>query len=108
MPAFLVPFIFVLDPSGSMLLLTGSMRTLAEANWLEVARVTVLAAAGIGALAGAFQGWLWLKCLRWERGALFIAGFCLVYPSLIGQAFGLALLLGSIGSQWLRRRVQAT
>lgn len=103
MPAFLVPFIFVLDPSGSMLLLTGSMRTLAEADWLQVFRVTLVAAAGIGALAGAFQGWLWLRCLVWERSALLAAGLSLVYPSAFSQALGMALLLAALGSQWLRR-----
>lgn len=104
MPAFLVPFIFVLDPSGSMLLLTGSMRTLAEADWMEVARVTFIAAMGIGALAGAFQGWLWERCLRWERAALFIAGIALVYPSAASQGLGMALVLSTLGSQWLRSR----
>jgi TRAP transporter 4TM/12TM fusion protein len=103
LPAFLVPFIFVLDPSGTMLLLTGSMRTLSEANWFEVARVTVTAAAGIAALAGGFQGWLWLRCLRWERATLFFAGVLLVYPLLAAQALGFALLLLVVGAQ--RHRV---
>ena len=106
MPAFLVPFIFVLDPSGAMLLLTGSMKTLAEANWFEVCRVTLTAAAGIAALAGAFQGWLWLQCRRWERAMLLVAGVALVYPSSESQALGFALLLTSIGMQRLRMRQQ--
>src|SRR5581483_11178692 len=32
-PAFLVPFMFVLDPSGTGLLLTGSFKTLGGADW---------------------------------------------------------------------------
>src|SRR5690606_20671892 len=40
-PAFLVPFIFVLDPSGQSLLLMGSTKALAAANWLEIAQVTL-------------------------------------------------------------------
>src|SRR5215510_6388161 len=55
-PAFLVPFVFVLDPSGTGLLLTGSFKTLGDANWLSIAEVCFTAAVGIMALAGAFQG----------------------------------------------------
>src|SRR5258708_6260045 len=46
-PAFLVPFMFVLDPSGTGLLLTGSFKTLAGAAWGSIALVTFTAAAGI-------------------------------------------------------------
>src|SRR3546814_6021775 len=60
-PAFLVPFIFVLDPSGQGLLLMGSTETLAKADWLSIAQVTITAAAGIFALAVGFQGWLLVR-----------------------------------------------
>src|SRR5205814_3838899 len=43
-PAFLVPFMFVLDPSGTGLLLTGSFKTLADADWGSIALVTFTAA----------------------------------------------------------------
>src|SRR3954447_10317785 len=39
-PAFLVPFMFVLDPSGTGLLLTGSFKTLGTANWGSIALIT--------------------------------------------------------------------
>src|SRR5581483_6240517 len=67
MPAFLVPFMFVLDPSGQGLLLTGSIKNLAGANWASVAEVTVTAALGIGALACGFQGWLLKRANAFER-----------------------------------------
>src|SRR5690606_26558504 len=57
-PAFLLPFMFVLDPSGANLLLTGSIQKLAEARWLDIASVTATAMLGIGALAAGLQGWL--------------------------------------------------
>src|SRR3989442_6287710 len=57
-PAFLMPFMFVLDPSGTGLLLTGSFKTLAGAAWASIALVTSTAAVGIVALAGGLQGWL--------------------------------------------------
>ena len=46
-PAFLVPFMFVLDPSGQGLLLMGSTKALAAANWWSIAEVTLTAAVGI-------------------------------------------------------------
>src|SRR5216117_1617304 len=52
-PAFLVPFMFVLDPSGTGLLLTGSFKTLAGADWGSIALVTITAALGIAERDGA-------------------------------------------------------
>src|SRR5258707_417236 len=69
-PAFLVPFFFVLDPEGSGLLLTGSFKALAGANWWSIAEVTITAAIGIAALAGGFQGWALMKATWIERGML--------------------------------------
>ena len=43
-PAFLVPFMFVLDTSGQGLLLMGSTKALATANWWSIAEVTITAA----------------------------------------------------------------
>ena len=61
-PAFLVPFMFVLDPSGQGLLLMGSTKALAAANWWSIAEVTLTAAIGVAALAGGFQGWALKRC----------------------------------------------
>jgi TRAP transporter 4TM/12TM fusion protein len=51
MPAFLVPFMFVLDPAGLGLLLMGSFKNLAQAPWGEIAVVSITAMIGIAALA---------------------------------------------------------
>jgi TRAP transporter 4TM/12TM fusion protein len=92
LPAFLVPFIFVLDPSGTGLLLTGSFKTLAEANWLSIAYLTFTAAVGILALSGGFQGWLFNKTKPFERWMLIPAGFLLVYPGKMTNVIGFALV----------------
>ena len=107
-PAFLVPFMFVLDPSGSGLLLTGSFKTLADANWGSIALVTFTAAVGIMALCGAFQGWLFKKTPAYERLALLVAGILLVYPKTLFDAIGLALVAGVLVSQWLRKPATPT
>ena len=102
-PAFLVPFMFVLDPSGTGLLLTGSIKTLAGADWGSIALVTFTAAVGIMALAGAFQGWLFKRTPWHERSMLAVAGFLLVYPKALFDAIGLGLVAIVFFLQWLRR-----
>jgi TRAP transporter 4TM/12TM fusion protein len=102
-PAFLVPFMFVLDPSGTGLLLTGSLKTLGEANWGSIALVTFTAAVGIMALCGAFQGWLFKKTAWYERLLLFVAGVMLVYPKTLFDAVGFALVAVVLATQWFRK-----
>jgi TRAP transporter 4TM/12TM fusion protein len=102
-PAFLVPFMFVLDPSGQGLLLTGSFKTLAGADWGSIAEVTLTAAVGIVALAGSFQGWLLKRTPLYERLMLGVAGFLLVYPSVACDIAGFVLVVVVLSSQWLRK-----
>jgi TRAP-type uncharacterized transport system fused permease subunit len=103
MPAFLVPFMFVLDPSGQGLLLMGSTKALANADWGSIALVTFTAAAGIVALAGGFQGWLFKKTSRLERWMLIAAGVALVYANVVTDVIGFGLLALVIALQLLRR-----
>src|SRR6266513_1504785 len=103
LPAFLVPFMFVLDPSGVGLLLTGSFKTLAGADWGSIALVTFTAAVGIVALAGGLQGWLFKRTTLAERIMLSVAGFLLVYPKALFDAVGFALVVLVLTMQWLRR-----
>ena len=104
-PAFLVPFMFVLDPSGQGLLLMGSTKALATANWWSIAEVTLSAAVGIAALAGGFQGWALIKTNMPERWMLIIAGFALVYPTTIADLVGFGLVAAALTLQILRRRM---
>src|SRR5213082_2503281 len=91
-PAFLVPFMFVLDPSGTGLLLTGSFKTLGQANWPSIALVTITAAVGIVALAGGLQGWLLRRTTLYERLMLIAAGFLLFYPTGAADIIGFVLV----------------
>src|SRR5467141_2048297 len=102
-PAFLVPFMFVLDPSGTGLLLTGSFKTLAGADWGSIALVTFTAAVGIVALAGGLQGWLFKRTSLAERLMLIVAGFLLVYPKALFDAVGFVLVVLVRVTQWSRR-----
>ncbi len=102
-PAFLVPFMFVLDPSGQGLLLMGSTKALASANWWSIAEVTVTAAIGVAALAAGFQGWALKQTTMVERTMLLVAGFALVYPTMVADLVGIGLVLAALALQYLRR-----
>jgi TRAP transporter 4TM/12TM fusion protein len=105
-PAFLLPFMFVLDPSGQGLLLMGSTKALATANWWSIAEVTITAAIGIAALAAGFQGWAIRKTTRIERTLLIVAGFALAYPTWVADLVGIAIVVGVMAMQYLRPQPQ--
>ena len=76
MPAFVVPFFFVLDPLGTGLLLNLPK----GATWPEVAWIIFLGFLAIAALAAGLQGWLIAKTRWLERGLLIAGGILLVTP----------------------------
>jgi TRAP-type uncharacterized transport system fused permease subunit len=103
MPAFLVPFMFVLDPAGLGLLLHGSFNALAKASFADIATVCVTAMMGIAALAGGMQGWVFRRTTRLERWLLVIAGLALVYPRAMFDYIGVVLIVVVLISQKARR-----
>lgn len=107
-PAFLVPFMFVLAPSGTGLLLGGSFKNLAQADWGSVAVVTVTAMIGIVALAGGLQGWLLRRTTLPERWMLIIAGLALVYPAGFSDILGFVLVVTVMVLQKMRPPEQTT
>jgi TRAP transporter 4TM/12TM fusion protein len=86
LPAFLVPFVFVLDPHGIGLLL----KIPAGGSWVDVVMITLKTAVGLAALACAAQGWALRRTTAAERALLVLAGLLLVFPSLI-EALGEAV-----------------
>jgi len=98
MPAFVVPFVFVLDPAGIALLL----KVPPQASWLHVAWIAFTAIAGIAALAAGVQKWLLRACSEIERWILVAAGLLLIYPAPATDWIGLALLVGLlIWQRWV-------
>ena len=80
MPAFLVPFVFVLDPQGIGLLL----KVPPGGSWIDIVEIFLEAGAGIAMLAFAAQGWF-LKKSTWLEAALFaVGGLFLVFPAILG------------------------
>jgi len=79
LPAFLVPFVFVMDPQGLGLLL----KIPAGGSWVDVVLITAKATVGLGALACAAQGWAFRRTTALERILLILAGLFLIFPSLL-------------------------
>ena len=69
MPAFITPFMFVLDPNGVGLLLTFPK----GGGWTEIIWITVVAAAGIAAFAGSLKSRFLTATTRLERWLLALA-----------------------------------
>jgi TRAP transporter 4TM/12TM fusion protein len=84
MPAFLVPFVFVLDPHGIGLLLEVPK----GGSWLEIVEITLTTAAGITALAFALQGWFLKKSNTAETALFLFAGLLLTFPMLVDAVLG--------------------
>jgi TRAP-type uncharacterized transport system fused permease subunit len=79
LPAFLVPFVFILDPQGIGLL----MKIPKDGSFIDIIVITLKTAAGLGALAAAAQNWGLRKNTVAERVLLVLAGLLLVFPSLL-------------------------
>src|SRR3979411_3240952 len=79
LPAFLVPFVFVLDPQGVGLLLAIPK----GGSWVDVVEITIKTTFGLVALAAVAQNWGLRQNTPVERGLLLLSGLLLVFPSLI-------------------------
>jgi TRAP-type uncharacterized transport system fused permease subunit len=79
LPAFLVPFVFVLDPQGVGLL----MKIPKDGSVWDIIIVTAKTAAGLAALAAAAQNWALRQNTAIERLFWLFAGLLLVFPSLL-------------------------
>jgi TRAP transporter 4TM/12TM fusion protein len=79
LPAFLVPFVFVLDPMGVGLLL----KIPPGGSWVDIVLITLKSALGLAALAAAAQNWTLRRNTLVEGVLLAAAGLLLVFPSLM-------------------------
>jgi len=95
LPAFIVPFMFTLDPKGVGILLKGPVP--------DVIWTTITAFVGIAALAGGVEDWFFKKTKLYERIMLLVAGLMLVYPIPVYDFVGFGLMAVVIASQKLRK-----
>ena len=83
-PAFIVPFMFVLAPEGIGLLLEGGT---ANMIWSFITAMI-----GIVGIAAGASGWLFRRTALWERAVMIVGGLLLVYSSVIFDVIGLCLI----------------
>ena len=100
MPAFVVPFFFVLDPMGTGVLLQMPK----GGTWPEVAWVVFLIFVAIAALAAGLQGWLLKKTNLLERALLVLAGSLVIIPVNSLDAVGVGLFAAVFVIQMLRHK----
>ena len=118
LPAFLVPFVFVMDPLGVGLLLNipkgGSV-------W-DIVYISLTTAVGIFALAATAQGWLFGRMTLVERLIFLLGGLLMVFSTLMAalwalltswtlhyaDAIGIIVILAGVAAQLLRRRQAAS
>jgi TRAP transporter 4TM/12TM fusion protein len=110
LPAFLVPFVFVLDPQGVGLL----MKIPNDGSVWDIFLITAKTAAGLACLAAAAQNWALRQNTLAERMLWTLAGLLLVFPSLLEALaetisgydvpqpapFGLAIAAALLLKQW--------
>jgi TRAP-type uncharacterized transport system fused permease subunit len=88
LPAFVVPFMFVLDPRGIGLL----MNLPPGGSILDIILISLQAAAGLAAFAAGAQNWMLRRNTALETSLLLIAGMLLVFPSPVD-----ALVVATVG-----------
>jgi TRAP transporter 4TM/12TM fusion protein len=103
LPAFVVPFVFVLDPAGVGLLLKAPP----QGSWLAVAWIAFTACLGIAALAAGVQRWLLTRLSLAEQWILIVSGLALIYPAPAADAVGLIGITLVLGWQWFGRKAIA-
>ena len=96
-PAYIVPFMFVYEPS---LLTIGDPVT--------VVTSALSASIGVMCLAAGLMGWLRRECTWWERVLLLAAALLLIKPGYVTDVIGLVLLGVVLAAQWRRKPVSET
>ncbi|HET9652770.1 MAG TPA: TRAP transporter fused permease subunit, partial [Usitatibacter sp.] len=100
MPAFVVPFFFVLDPLGAGVLL----KMPKGGNWFEVLWIIALGFVAIAALAAGLQGWILGRASWFERLLLIGGGLLVISPVNQLDLAGVAMVLIAVTVQFVRRR----
>jgi TRAP-type uncharacterized transport system fused permease subunit len=95
-PSYLVPFMFVYEPS---LLMVGDVTTIITSS--------VTAIVGVICCAAGLMGYLKRECTWWERVLLLAAAALLIKPGYITDVMGLALLGFVLVVQYRGRRASA-
>ena len=95
--AFIVPYVFALNPA--MLFI--------DTSAAEVILICITSLVGMFAVAAALQGYLLDKMALWQRFVSVAGGLLLIYPGVITDSVGLALVAFVVFTQLMVRRSRA-
>jgi len=99
MPAFLVPFVFTLDPRGMGVLMRGPA--------IDIAWAFGTAVLGVIALAAGLGGWMRREATLRERALAVAGGALLFYPAGLAHAAGLGITASAVALHaWRTRRAR--
>ena len=93
-PAFVIPFVFTLDPRGMAVLMDGAP--------LDVLWVSAAAVVGVAALSAGVGGWIRARANAAERIAAIAAAALLFVPRPATTLAGLAIAVATGGAHWMR------
>jgi TRAP transporter 4TM/12TM fusion protein len=97
LPAFIVPFMFVLHTKGAGILLKGPPG--------DVVWTIITSFLGLTALACGVENYMLKRTTLYERLMLIAGGLALVYPVAVYDAIGVVLMVGAFISQKLRKEL---
>ena len=97
LPAFIVPFMFVLHTKGAGILLKGPPG--------DVVWTIITSFLGLTALACGVENYMLKRTTLYERLMLMAGGLALVYPVAVYDAIGVVLMAGAFISQKLRKEL---
>lgn len=113
LPAFIVPFMFCLDPTGAQLLIYTATMDGPKINliapdgigaWVSITWLTITACVALVGFAVMFTGQA-IREANWIERLLCLAGACmLLMSSPTWDAIGFATLAAGLGLHWLRAR----
>ena len=118
LPAFVVPFVFVMDPMGIGLL----MKIPKDGSVFDIFYITVTTGIGVFALGSAAQSWLLGRVGVVSRVALVIGGLLMVFSTLMEalytlitpwhlhytDALGIVFIAAAVALQWRSKRSKAS
>ncbi|RPJ12806.1 MAG: TRAP transporter fused permease subunit, partial [Desulfobacteraceae bacterium] len=95
--AFIVPFIFVYNPSMLWI----------NTTWYGIIQTLFTSCIGMTAIGASMIGFFLAKMSWWERGVFFIGGLMLVDPGITTDLAGILILAIAVFFQWQKKRKEA-
>lgn len=95
--AFIIPYIFVMNPALIMI----------DTTFMEIVRITATSLIGMFGISGGMTGWIYGNANMLERIALIIGGLMLINPSVVTDIVGVGIIAAILIYQKVRYKSKA-